>query len=125
MGRGFKIGKKNFYSAWYLGFNNRTKDYSEEIRYGLEFGTSFFKNKSWLIGRVRGVESLKNGATAETVTSNSIFANNTEYTSVSIEFNQYFLKEWGLSMSADFAVRGEIIAAAPSFSFGVFWDLTK
>ena len=85
----------------------------------------FFNQKLWVIARVAGVESMKNGATAETVTSTSIFANNSEFTSVSLELNQYFTKKIGLSVGYTTAVRGEIIAAAPSYSVGVFLDLSR
>lgn len=126
VGHGFKIAKKiPAYYAFYAGFNNRTKNYSEEIRFGGEFGLAFFKQKLWLINRLTAIESLKNGATAEMVTSTSIFANNTEFIAFSIEANQYLSKKWGISVSFASALRGEIIAAAPSYSFGVFYDLTK
>lgn len=126
IGKGFKAFKsRQAYYALYGGFNNRTKNFSEEIRYGAELGMEFFNQKLWIIGRVGGVESLKNGATAETVTSTSIFANNSEFTSFSIELNQYITKKLGLSVGYTNAIRGEIIAAAPSYSAGIFLDLSK
>jgi hypothetical protein len=126
IGKGFRAFKsRQAYYALYGGFNNRSKGFSEEIRFGAEFGMEFFNQKLWVIARVGGVESLKNGATAETVTSTSIFANNSEYVSYSVELNQYVTKKLGLSVGYTSAVRGEIIAAAPSFSVGVFLDLSK
>lgn len=126
LGKGFKAFKRRqAYYSLYAGFNNRTKDFSEEIRFGAEFGMEFFNQKLWAIARIGGVESLKNGATAETVTSTSIFANNSEYISYSFELNQYFTNKLGLSVGVASAFRGEIIAAAPSFSVGVFLDMTK
>lgn len=126
IGKGFKAFKsRQGYYALYAGFNNRSNKFSEEIKYGAEFGMEFFNQKLWAIARVGGVESMKNGATAETVTSTSIFANNSEFTSYSIELNQYFTKKLGLSVGYTNIIRGEIIAAAPSFSVGVFLDLSK
>lgn len=113
------------YYSLYAGFNNRTNGFSEEIRYGIEGGLSFWSQKTWVIARIGGVESLKNGFTAATVNSTSIFANNTEFTSVSIEINQYLNNKIGISAGVAGAFRGEIIAAAPSFTFGVFLDLSK
>ncbi len=127
-GTGFQLGKKkkvNSYVSAYLGFNNRTKKYSEEFRYGFEFGSGFFKNKLWLVGKVNAIESFKNGATAEDITSTSIFSNNSEYISYSLEAAYYFTKKVGMSLSYASAFRGEIIAAAPSYSVGVFLDLSK
>lgn len=126
VGHGFQsFGKNSSYYAAYLGFNHRTKGFSEEIRYGLEGGIAFFDSKTWLIARIAGVESLKNGLTAEDSMSTSIFANNTEFTSFSLELNQYLTQKIGISLGFAGAFRGEIIAAAPSYSFGVFLDLTK
>ena len=123
-GTGLNIGDKiPAYISGYLGFNNRTQDFSEEIRYGLEFGIGLAQKKLWLNTKLNVVESLKNGAIAETVTSTSIFANNTEFTSIAFEANLYVTKKLGISASVAGAVRGEIIAAAPSYSVGVFYDL--
>lgn len=125
-GTGFNLTNKiNAYTSVYSAFNNRTNDFSDEYRYGIEAGLGFFNRRLWLIGRLNGVESLKNGATAETVTSTSIFANNTEFTSWAFEVAYYFGKRWGASYSYASAFRGEIIAARPSHSFGIFYDMSR
>ena len=126
IGKGFQLGTKIMaYSSIYIGFNNRTQEYSEEFRFGLEAGLGMANQKLWLTGRIYGVESFKNGATAETITSTSIFANNSEYLSTSIEGSYYVLKNWGVSASVAGAFRGEIIAAAPSFSIGIFYNMNR
>ena len=124
-GTGFKISEKiQSYASVNLGFNNRSNDFSEEIRYGLEYGVGF-NEKLWLIARVFGVESLKNGPPSSSIVSTGIFANNTEYTSVGIEAAYYLKKRWGVSASITGAFRGEIIAAAPAYNVGVFFDMSK
>ncbi len=123
-GIGFKLGQKlPVYASGYVGFNNRSQGFSEEFRFGLELGAGLFDKKLWLIGRLNAVESFKNGDTAETTTSTSIFANNTEFTGIAIEAAYYISPKWGVSASVAGAFRGEIIAAAPSYSVGVFYDL--
>ena len=122
-GTGFNIGKLPSYASANIGFNNRSNGFSEEIRYGLEFGLNILNQKMWLIGRLNSIESLKNGDTAETTTSTSIFANNTEFSSAGIEVSYSLSKKFGVSASYITAFRGEIIAAAPSYSVGVFLDL--
>lgn len=125
-GSGYKINDKiSGYWSSYVGINNRSKGFSEEFRYGIETGISLINQKLWLIGRINGIESFKNGNTAETITSTSIFANNTEFTSYSIEAAYYVSKKIGISASIASAFRGEIIAAAPSYSVGVFYDMSK
>ena len=121
----FRIKNTTVYSTATVGFNNRTKGFSDEFRYGIEVGAGFLKDRLWLIGRITGVESLKNGTLASDVTSTSVFANNSEFTSYSVEAAVYLTKQFGVSASYASAFRGEIIFANPSYSVGVFLDLTK
>lgn len=124
-GTGLQVAGKNAYISAYAGFNNRSNNFSDEFRFGLEFGVGLINSKLWLSLKYNVVESLKNGETAASITSTSIFANNTEFSSIAIEANYYLTTQLGLSISAAGAHRGEIIAAAPSYSFGIFYDLSK
>ncbi len=123
-GTGINLGKKvDAYANAYVGFNNRTNGFSDEFRVGLEAGLGLLDKKLWVIGRLDVVNSLKNGATAAETTSTSIFANNTEFTSLGGEVNYYVTKKVGISVGAATALAGEIILASPSYSVGVFLDL--
>ena len=122
-GTGFQLGKCQAYVSGYAGVNNRTQGFSEEFRYGLEFGLGLFNNKFWLSGKLNAVESFRNGDTAGSVTSTSIFANNSEFLTLGLEANYYVTDKFGISAGFASAVSGEIIAAAPSYSVGVFLDL--
>lgn len=118
-------GNLGLYATAYSGFNNRTNNFSDEIRAGVEVGFALLGQKVWIATRLDVVESLKNGATAETITSSSVFANNTEFASIGLEANFYITEKLGVSAGVAGAFRGEIIAAAPSYSVGVFLDLTR
>ena len=122
-GKSFKIGEIPMYSNIYAGFNNRTNGFSDEFRFGFEIGASWFERKFWTIGRITGVESFKNGSSVQEINSTSIFANNTEFTSASLELAYYFTEKVGVSAGYAYAFRGEIIFAAPSYSIGVFLDI--
>lgn len=122
-GTGFNLGEADAYLSAYGGVNRRTNGFSEEFRYGVEFGLGLVDSKLWLTGRLTAVESFKNGDTAETTTSTSIFANNAEFVTVGAELSYYVTEKLGVSVSAANAVRGEIIAAAPAYSVGVFIDV--
>eukprot|EP00903_Cladosiphon_okamuranus_P000645 g643.t1 len=53
IGTSFKLGQKtNSYLGAYVGFNNRSNGFSEEFRYGLEWGLGLAGSKLWLIGRL-------------------------------------------------------------------------
>lgn len=124
-GSSFQLGNQAGYWSAQIGVNNRTNGFSDEFRYGIEAGLGLASNKLWLIGRLQGVNSFFNGETAATTNNTSIFANNAEFLSPSIEANYYFTKRFGVSAGVGGAISGRIIAAAPGYSFGVFLDLTK
>ncbi len=111
------------YANAYFGANNRTNDFSDELRYGLELGAGLADQKLWLIGRLQGITSLKNGKTAAEITSTSIFANNAEILSAGLEVNYYLTEKWGVSAGFAAPLSGEIIFAAPAYSVGVFHDM--
>ncbi|MEM7368976.1 MAG: hypothetical protein AAF587_10295 [Bacteroidota bacterium] len=123
-GISFPIGKINAYANAYGAFNNRTNGFSDEVRYGIEAGAPFLKDKLYVIMRLYGITSLKNGTTAGMVNSTSIFANNSEHLTFSPELNYFVNKNWGLSANAAIALRGRIIFSAPAYSAGVFFRLT-
>jgi hypothetical protein len=124
-GTGFQIGQANAYFSSYVGLNNRTNGFSEEFRYGLEVGTGLLNQKLWIIGRIGGIESFNNGALNENANSSTIFADRAEFTSYGFEAAYYLTNQIGVSVSFASAFRGKIIAAAPSYSVGVFLDLSK
>lgn len=121
-GTGFNLGSLNSYFSAYTGINNRTQGFSEEFRYGLELGIGTANSKFWLSGKLSAVESFKNGEIASSSTSTSIFANNTEFLTVGLEANYYVTNTVGLSAGFANPIGGEIFAAAPSYSVGIFLD---
>jgi len=125
IGSGFNIGNTAGYISGYTGYNNRTNGFSEEFQYGVELGLGFGKGKFWTTAKLTGAESFNNGDTAATTTSTSIFANNAEFTSIGLEANLYLTKKIGISAGFANAFRGQIIAAAPSYTVGVFYDMSK
>ena len=123
-GYSFNLPGRIFYAKTYFGINNRTENFSDELRFGLESGLGFFDNKLLLIGRINGVESLQNGSlNAQNSAQGNIFANNVEYLSAGGELNYFFSPLWGISVGVDGAFSGRIIAANPSFNGGVFYKL--
>jgi len=122
-GKSFKLINQAAYLSSYVGLNNRTNSFSEEFRYGIELGLGLLNQKLWVSTKLNAIKSFKNGATAETVTSTSIFANNSEFTSIALDVNFYVTKRTGVSFSYATAINGEIIAAAPAYSIGVFYDM--
>ena len=119
----FFLFKHSFYAKSYLGFNNKTENFSDEVRAGIETGTSFFGSKLFLLLRSNMVNSLRNGSLNASNSSGSIFANNVEFISIGGEVAWKFTKKIGLSFAYNSAISGKVIYAAPSYSAGVFYLL--
>lgn len=120
-GTGFKLGEASAYANVYVGFNNRTNDFSDEFRYGVETGVTLFDNRLTAIARIIGVKSFKNGLPSSELSNTSVFANNAEYISFSPEIAYNISDNWGVSAGIGTALSGKIIYANPSYNFGVFY----
>lgn len=105
------------YATLVIGFNNRTKGFSDEFHWGGELGAVW--NKFIAIVKIYSVESLYNGD-AGSNGSNGVFANNTEYFSFTPELVYLINENWGISGAGGFAFSGRQILAAPNWSLGVF-----
>ncbi len=117
---GIGTGKKRWWTQAALGFNNRTKGFSDEFRYDFEFGYKFFNDRLLAIFKINGIESFNNGTTREAST--GLFSNNVEYAGVGPEFLYYVNKKKTIGISARVAgaFKGQNVLAAPSFSYGAF-----
>ncbi len=110
---------KPFYISAYSAFNNRTRNFSDEVRYGFDIG---FTPKNWLITlHVNSIKSFKNGS-ASTV-NNGIFANNVEFFYPALEVGYSFTKKFGASVSAGYPLQGKNVLAAASFNGGIFYKI--
>jgi hypothetical protein len=121
-GSPFTFAKLPAYAKVYVGFNNRTQNFSDEFRTGAELGMQFFK-KLWIAGKLDVVQSLQNGALSAQNNQGSIFANNVEFIGLGAEAAYYFTQKFGVSAAYGGAVDGRIIYADPSFAVGVFLDI--
>lgn len=123
-GTGFNLGKIPAYANVYAGVNNRTNGFSDEFRYGIEGGGTFANGKILAIARLYGITSFKNGdLPSERSNSTSVFANNSEHLTFSPEIGYNINDKWGVSATAGLALRGRLIFASPSYSFGVFYKI--
>lgn len=100
------------------GVNNRTKNLSDEFRYGFEAG---YTHKNWLtfLTKLYGVTSLRNGDQA-TSPNQGLFSNNVEYLAVSPEVIVDVQNHYGFTANVSVAVSGQQILASPSYSIGAY-----
>ena len=123
VGTGFNLGDANAYASAYIGYNNRTKGFSDEIRYGIEAGVTLFDNRLTAIARLYGIQSRNNGVSGQNENSSSIFANNSEHLTIGPELAYSIGENWGVSAGFGTAVSGKLIFAATSYNVGVFFKI--
>ena len=112
------VGAAKWWTQFGLGYNNRTKGFSDEVRYDGEFGYKMLNDKLLTIFKLSGIESLNNGT--EGPSSTGLFSNNVEFLSPGLELLYFIKPKIGLSFRAAGAVKGQNVLAAPSFSLGIF-----
>jgi protein XagA len=117
---GFGIRKLWMQTA--VGFNNRSNDFSDEFRFDFEFGYKFLKERLYLILRINGVESMKNGSAK--VSPTGLYSNDVGYTGYGPEFLYYVSSKKNIGISArlgqTFTSRARNVLAATAFSIGGF-----
>ncbi len=111
------------YANLYVALNNRTNDFSDEFRFGVEVGAGILNEKLWFSTKLNSIQSFKNGKTSSEILGTTLFANNAEVASLTFEAAYYVTKKVGFSASYGTALSGSIILASPSYSVGVFLDL--
>ncbi|MEQ9307551.1 MAG: hypothetical protein RJQ14_26810 [Marinoscillum sp.] len=112
---------KPFYSTLFVGFNNRTKGFSEEVRVGGEVGLTV--GDFIAILKVNSVNSLNNGDVANNAEGATLNGNNVEYLAITPEVAYSFSTSTGISASVGFASSGRNQLASPNFSLGFFMNL--
>ena len=122
-GTSLKVGNVYGYANAYAAFNNRTRGFSDEWRFGIEAGANLFNNKITAIMRFYGIRSLQNGTRDDSDSGASLFANNSEHLTLSPEIAYNITDKWGVSATYAKAVSGKLIFANPSYSVGVFFKI--
>ena len=115
-------GKHTLYSNIYLGFNNRTKGFSEEFRWGLEVGTILWK-RIFVAVKADGIESFQNGDGGNEG-SIGLFANNVEYILYGPEVGYIHKDKMGVTFRYSTATKVRGALAAPVMAVGVFYKFT-
>jgi len=105
------------YASAFIGFNNRTNDFSDEFRWGFEAG--FTSGKVTVLARINSIHSLRNGSLVPSE-QQGIFANNIEFVSFTPEVIYSIKENFGVSLSAGGAFSGKQVLASSSFEGGIF-----
>ncbi len=114
---GLQVGQtfSNFYALAYGAFNNRSEDFSNDIRYGLKLG--YAGDKLAVEVRYTGIESLFNDTAP--VSQNGIFSNHREIFSPGAELQYIATKSIRFFTSIDWMVAGRNTLNAPLFGAGI------
>lgn len=119
---GYSFYPAPFYMTGAIGFNNRTKDFSDEFHFTIEAGASI-KESLFVALKFGVLQSFNNGDAVSSQT--GIFSNNLEYVSIGPEVSYLLNEKFGLSASVFSALSGQNILAKPAFNLGVVYNLKK
>lgn len=122
LGYGRGIGKQTIYGNVYFGFNNRTKGFSEEFRWGLEAGVTLWK-RLFIALKADGVESFQNGDGGNEG-GIGLFANNVEFILYGPEIAYIHKEKLGVSFRYTTATKVKGTLASPVMAVGVFYKFT-
>lgn len=102
-------------ASGYVAFNNRAKNFSNEVRYG--FGIGYKADRLFVAARLSVIESLFNDTAP--VSLNSIFSNHRELVSPGVEVDYRITNKISLLATGTFVVSGRNTLAAPAWTFGI------
>lgn len=112
---------KKWYGFVEGGYAFRTGGYSNELRYGGEFGGRFIK-KTWMALVINIRQSMMNGSVNEgNVAQTAMYVNNQSYNAFGLKIAYSYTEKIGLNLSAYGAFGGNNVAAAPTFGGGIFY----
>lgn len=104
-----------------LAFNNRTKDFSNEIRYGLELAYGVGRLKA--TARLAGIESLFNREGVNSL--NGLYSNHRELVSPGLEISYSWTNRWSAYASVDIAAAGRNTLAGSMLGGGLHRRLAR
>ena len=116
-------GRARWYASGNVGFNHRSKGFSEEFRYQLEAGYWLLPSRLLATARLLGVESFNNGDPEGS--GNGLFSNNVEYVSPQLALTWEHRQTWGVSAQVAGAMSGRNALAAPAVSLGIYWKMRR
>ncbi|NNF33386.1 MAG: hypothetical protein HKN68_04720, partial [Saprospiraceae bacterium] len=121
LGSSFSLSGNNGWVSASLGYNNRTKGFSDEVISSLQLGIQLFDGKVTPSLRVESRQSRFNGDPNLALNFTSIFSNNTEYVAFTPELAVNINDKLGIAASVGFTASGNIILARPGYSLGVYY----
>lgn len=115
---GYSFWPKKFFVNGSVGFNNRTRGFSDEFHLSVDAGANLGE-KTIAILKTYTVRSFFNGDAPQANT--GIFSNNIQYVSFGPELNHFVGKKAGISLGVFFATAATNVLATPSVDAGFFW----
>jgi len=107
------------YMSGNIGFNNRTKGYSDEFTYYFEAGYKFTK-KLLAIMKFNGRETLKNGTDETLGGAGGLFANNQRYLAFGPEIIYSINNSFGVNAGLVTAAFGENVVSGLAYKIGFY-----
>jgi len=115
---GHSFYPKPAYATASVGFNQRTKGFSDEIAYSLEAGYTVAERFT-ITARMRGIEPLRNGD-PNVGGRRGLNGNDIRYLAYSAELTYTHRGAYGVSLGFEGATRAQNVLSGTAFSVGLF-----
>ena len=119
LGTSYTLWNTPAYFKTNLGYNNRTKGYSDEFHIALETGLQLFENRFLILGSAHLTKSTYNGD-LEGQDDGSFFANNLESLALRAETAFELFNNAGISFGVSYPVWGRLVFKDMVYSGGIY-----
>ncbi len=103
----------------FLMYNNRTEGFSDEFKYEVEGGYSFYTDLT-LIMRIKGKQPMYNGRD-DKIGGLGILLNHQKYITIGGELVYQLTENFGLTAFYEGVATGKNIVSTPVYTFGIFY----
>lgn len=112
-----------------IGYDFRTKGFSDDVLYDLEIGYGLFQSRLYVILLISGRESISNrptllpkGSIEEAANRIGLYTQNQEFTAIAPKLFFKANSHWGISLSYFTAAHGRNVAGGAVLAGGVLYD---
>ena len=117
-GGGYKLFNHKFYAKANVGYTKRSKGYIDQIRSGLETGTTF--GPIFILARLTSVKTVKT-LTAESLAGTGGLFADFEKTTLGYEATFNINEHWGISAGHSHFLSGKLLFNAPAYTYGLIY----
>jgi len=120
----FRLFSSDTWLDVHVGYNHRSREYADEIGYGMAWSILLPNNKVTAGVRFDGREAMGNPENASFINPQSLFSNFASYLNFSPKLTFHIYESLGTIIEAFIPLSGRNIFASPSYTLGISYAMT-